>query len=31
MLTSHCEQLLSGMKTLLETGKPLRMAQPAHA
>jgi uncharacterized protein YndB with AHSA1/START domain len=31
VLSSHCEQLLSGMKTLLETGKPLRMEQPAPA
>lgn len=30
ILTSHCEQLLSGMKTLLETGKPLRVAQRTH-
>ncbi len=31
VLTGHCAQLLSGMKTLLETGKPLRVGQPAAA
>lgn len=28
-LTSHCPRLLSGLKTLLETGKPLRIGEPA--
>ncbi len=27
MLTSHCAHLLSGMKTLLETGAPLRIGE----
>jgi uncharacterized protein YndB with AHSA1/START domain len=31
MLTSHCPHVLSGLKTLLETGKPLRIGQRAAA
>lgn len=31
MLTSHCPHLLSGLKTLLETGTPLHIDQPATA
>lgn len=31
LLTSHCPHLLSGMKTLLETGRPLHIGQPARA
>jgi uncharacterized protein YndB with AHSA1/START domain len=30
-LTGHCHLTLSGIKTLLETGKPLSMAQPVAA
>jgi len=30
-VTSHCADLLSGMKTLLETGTPLRIDQPSQA
>jgi uncharacterized protein YndB with AHSA1/START domain len=31
ILTSHCPDLLSGMKTLLETGTPLSIGQPSRA
>jgi uncharacterized protein YndB with AHSA1/START domain len=31
MLTARCPDLLSGMKTLLETGRPLRIGQPETA
>ncbi len=31
MLTSHCPHVLSGLKTLLETGTPLRIGKPASA
>ncbi|MDJ0459676.1 SRPBCC domain-containing protein [Arthrobacter sp. NQ7] len=31
MLTSHCPHLVSGLKTLLETGQPLHIGQSATA
>lgn len=31
MLVSHCPDTASGIKTLLETGKPLRMPNPVEA
>jgi hypothetical protein len=31
MLVSHCPETASGIKTLLETGKPLRMPNPVEA
>ncbi|MDJ0458060.1 SRPBCC domain-containing protein [Arthrobacter sp. NQ7] len=31
VLTSHCPNLMSGLKTLLETGKPLHIGQSATA
>jgi hypothetical protein len=30
-LTGHCHHTLSGIKTLLETGKPLSIPQPVEA